>query len=279
MEVKEETLEQKPAYQVKLDSFTGPLDLLLELIKKEEMDIYNIEISKITQQYVEYLKLIKELDIELAGEFIVMAATLIYIKSRMLVPDATGEDEEDGIDPRAELVRQLIEYKKYKEISEEFKRMETRQSYYYYRADMDLPENVVEEYKEVTLFELISSFKRVIENYREAQVREIKKEEVSVELKIQMIMDKLSSQDGIEFVNLFSSAKSRKEIIATFLAMLELVKGKQIIIKQSKSFDSIWIFKRNETFNPVFITNTNTENFGSPAENNGSPKDAEYGRE
>jgi len=238
------------SYKVKLEIFEGPLDLLLFLIKKEEINIYDIPIAKITEQYLEYLELMKLLDLDIAGEFLVMAATLMHIKSRMLLPpeelEAESEEEED---PRAELVRKLLEYKRFKEAARQLEDMELGQRNIFTRMN-------VEEYEEekvffeASLFDLISAFSKMIEGMPKEIFQEIIKDEVTVEEKVHQLMHMLLVEPIVYFTRLFENARSKLEIIATFLAILELIRLKEIIIVQRSLFGEIEIIRNDVNIKP-----------------------------
>src|SRR3989442_170004 len=225
-------------YKVKLEVFEGPLDLLLYLIKKEEVDIYDIPIERITNQYMEYLTLMKLLNLEVAGEFLVMAATLMYIKSRMLLPvdqQITDSEAEEGEDPRWELIRQLVEYKKFKDAALQLGKREEEQSNIFVRAGdtgveidaKDLP------LVEVSIFDLINAFSDVL---RKATARdgisEIIEDKYTVSDKIEEILYTLRNRSELIFGDLFAQAQSRTEIVVTFLALLELIRLKRLKVRQ-----------------------------------------------
>jgi segregation and condensation protein A len=228
-------------YKVKLEVFEGPLDLLLYLIKKDEVDVYDVSIERITQQYLEFMEAFKVLDLEVAGEFVVMAANLIYIKSRSLLPVAVQppDEEAEEEDPRWELVRQLVEYKKFKDAAAQLSQKELEQSKMFTR----LPE--VEPAPErplgdVSVFDLINAFNGILKrlNHRE-DLREIFEENYTVSDKIDLIMKMMASEVPLKFTELFTSVASRAEIVVTFLALLELIRLKQIKAVQEDAFGEI----------------------------------------
>lgn len=238
-------------YKVKLEVFEGPLDLLLYLIKKEELDVSDIPIAKITDQYLEYLEFMKMLDLNIAGEFIVMAATLMHIKSKMLLPK-TEEEELEEEDPRAELVKRLLEYKKFKEAAGELMFMEKRQKDVYSRA---VPENVKtsgqkEGYFESSVFDLITAFNKVMKDIPKDVFHEVIKDEFTVEEKMHDIFHMLVKKSVLYFTELFKSARSKLEIITTFLAVLELIRLKEIVIGQRELFGEIEILQNKELMEP-----------------------------
>src|SRR5690349_22334599 len=232
-------------YKVKLDVFEGPLDLLLYLIKQDEIDIYDVSLERITSQYLEYLQAFKELNIELAGEFIVMAANLIYLKSRSLLPIDQQPPEEDAQedDPRWELIRQLIEYKKFKEAAAELHQRELEQERIFARDDgsgFETQEPL--RLGEVGIFQLINAFQTVIKRLEARQdVQEILGERFSVSEKIDAILSRVASGVPVRFSDLFGAAVSRVEVVVTFLALLELIRLKQIRAFQKNIFEEIEI--------------------------------------
>jgi segregation and condensation protein A len=232
-------------YKVKLEIFEGPLDLLLYLIKQDEIDIYDISIERITRQYLEYLQAFKELNIELAGEFIVMAANLIYLKSRSLLPADQQPPEEDAEedDPRWDLIRQLIEYKKFKEAAAELHLRELAQQRIFAREGASTP--AIEgplRLGEVGIFQLINAFQIVIKRVEERQdLQEIFGERFSVSDKIDKILQRVAAGASVRFSDLFEAVVSRVEVVVTFLALLELIRLRQIRAIQKSIFDDIEI--------------------------------------
>lgn len=229
-------------YKVKLEVFEGPLDLLLYLIKKDEVDIYDISIERIAQQYLEFMDSFKVLDLEIAGEFVVMAANLIYIKSRSLLPVHVQppEEEVDEEDPRWDLIRQLVEYKKFKDAAAQLSQREFEQSNLYTR--LPEPEEAVERpLGEVSVFDLIAAFNKILKRIegKTEDLREIFEENYSVSDKIDFIMKMTESGVTLKFTELFASAASRTEVVVTFLALLELVRVKQLSLVQGEAFGEI----------------------------------------
>jgi len=246
-----EIIEKKEQYQIKLPNFEGPLDLLLYLIKKEEVDIYDIPIASITKQYLEYIEILKELDLEVAGEFILMAATLIQIKVRMLLP-RTEEEIEEEEDPRADLVRQILEYKRYKEVAESLSDIEVQQRRLYPRAFFSWAKKFKgkdkisnkEFLKDVSLFDLLSAFKTVLDNMPKVTAHEVAALGVTIEDQIEFLMEQLKAKERIGFREIIEQLKERIIVIVTFMAILELIKTHQIRIQQASVFGDIWILKR-----------------------------------
>lgn len=234
------------SYNVKTDAFEGPLDLLLHLIKKNEVDIYNIPIAAITRQYLEYIDLLKELNLDVAGDFLVMASTLIQIKSRMLLPVMPDEespaDEEE--DPRAELVRRLLEYQKYKEASMMLAGREIMEREVFARK-FPSPELVAlqpdEGVPEVELFELIEAFRRVLSRIPAATIHEVGAEMHTVAECIADLLDALKGKESLAFEELFRDRLSLEYVITLFLALLELCRLKMVKLAQPYSQASIRI--------------------------------------
>ena len=228
-------------YKVKLEVFEGPLDLLLYLIKRDEVDIYDISIERITQQYLEFMEAFKILDLEIAGEFIVMAANLIYIKSRSLLPAHVQppEEETEEDDPRWELVRQLVEYKKFKDAAAKLGVRELEQSNMFTR--LPEPEPAVERpLGDVSVFDLINAFNGILKRINQREdLREIFEENFTVSDKIDLIMKITATGVPLKFTELFASAASRTEIVVTFLALLELIRLKQLKAVQDGAFGDI----------------------------------------
>lgn len=232
-------------YKVKLEIFEGPLDLLLYLIKRDEIDIYDISLERITSQYLEYLQAFKELNIDIAGEFIVMAATLIYLKSRSLLPVDQQPPEEDAAedDPRWDLIRQLIEYKKFKEAAAQLHARALEQERIFARAGkapaVAAPPLALGE---VGIFQLINAFQTVLKRIAAREdLQEIFGEHFTVSDKIDAILQSVARGGLMKFSDLFAGIASRVEIVVTFLALLELIRLKQIRVTQSNPFDEIEI--------------------------------------
>jgi segregation and condensation protein A len=231
-------------YKVKLEVFEGPLDLLLYLIKRDEIDIYEISIERITRQYLEYLQAFKELKIDIAGEFIVMAANLIYLKSRSLLPLDQQPPEEDAEedDPRWDLIRQLIEYKKFKEAAAQLHDRALEQERLFARDGGSPESDAPLPLHEVGIFQLIHAFQEVIKRVEAREdLREIFGERFSVSDKIEKILERVSNGTPVRFSELFGQIVSRLEIVVTFLALLELIRLNQVRALQPKMFDEIQI--------------------------------------
>jgi segregation and condensation protein A len=235
------------AYRVRLDSFEGPLDLLIHLIRKNEVDIYDIPIALITEQYLGFIAVMQELDLDVAGEFLVMAATLIHIKSRMLLPrhDPTQEDPEE--DPREALVRRLLEHQKFKAAAELLHERETLRSAQWTRADGPIAEiagEAPEPEIEVDLFSLISAFRAVVERAKQRPKIYLPGEQMPIEERIEQLLGKLSETEACGFEDLFADMQSRAGMIVTFLAILEMIRLKLIRVFQSGAMGGIRVYKR-----------------------------------
>ena len=243
------------SYKLKLEVFEGPLDLLLYLIKKDEINIYDIPIAQVTQQYLEYLEMLKMFDLDNVGDFLVMAATLMQIKSRMLLPPDPTQVKEEEEDPRDELVRRLLEYKKFKEIAEELKSKESvRQDLFPRIIDIEktreLKEEAKEVYFEVSLFDLITAFTKVLKNVPKEVFYEVIKDEHTVEQKIHDILHLLLEKPKIMLMELFNCAKSKVEIVVTFMSILELIRLREIIVVQRRLFGDIEVVRNKENIIP-----------------------------
>jgi len=236
-------------YRVKLENFEGPLDLLLFFIKRDELDIYDIPIARITQEYLEYLHLMSTLDLEVAGEFIVMAATLMQVKVKMLLPRQENEDLEE--DPRAELVRRLIEYKRFKEMSLEFSRLEDEQRKVHYRKyfhsdpKLHMLEENEDPLKDVSLFNLISAFKSTLDHMPRKVVHQVELPSVSIDEQMSFTLDFLRVHGQTTFLDLIAHMTERIRIIVTIIALLEMVKNKVVSLAPVDGQDDILIRSAN----------------------------------
>ncbi|MBD3401702.1 segregation/condensation protein A [candidate division GN15 bacterium] len=243
----EELLNQhSDNYRVNLEVFSGPLDLLLYLIKKEEVDIYDIPIARITQQYLKYIEMMQVLNLEIAGEFILMAATLIRIKARLLLPRDETDTEET--DPREELIMALVEYKKYKEASEILREkalIEERN--YVPEKPLGKIDSRVELEPGTSLFDLLTAFKEVLEQRRDETVHEVNVEEIAIEDRIATIISMLQRHESATFAELFVDIPRKIVAIVTFLAILELVRTRRIKVMQSEPYARLRIY-RGERF-------------------------------
>ena len=238
------------AYPVRLENFEGPLDLLLHLIRKHEVDIYDIPIALITQQYLDYIELMQEMNLDVAGEFLVMAATLIHIKSRTLLPrpDPSQEDTEPEEDPREALVRRLLEHEKYKAAADMLHDRETLRGAQFGRPDASVAAAAGEAYEpelEVDLFSLLAAFRGVLERASRRPPMVLPPDQISIEDRIRQLMARLSETEACGFEDLFLDGDgSRAFMIVTFLALLEMIRLKRIRVSQAGSFGAIRVYKR-----------------------------------
>ena len=235
------------AYPVRLQNFEGPLDLLLHLIKKHEVDIYDIPIALITHQYLEYIDMMQELNLDVAGEFLVMAATLIHIKSRTLLPRPDPTQEDPAEDPREALIRRLLEHQKFKAAAELLHERETLRSAQWTRPDgrvAAIAGEPPEPEIEVDLFSLISAFRSVIERSRQRPPVYLPGEQISIETRIEQLLLKLSESEACGFEDLFADVQTRAGMIVTFLAMLEMIRLKLIRVYQTAATGPIRVYKR-----------------------------------
>ncbi|MFN8058266.1 MAG: segregation/condensation protein A [Vicinamibacterales bacterium] len=236
------------AYPVRLQNFEGPLDLLLHLIRKHEVNVYDIPITLITRQYLDYLELMEDLNLDIAGEFLVMAATLIHIKSRMLLPRPAPEQEEgEAEDPRDALVRRLLEHQKFKAAAELLHERETLRSAQWTRPDArvaDLSEAPIEVEVEVDLFSLMSAFRAVLERAKQRPKVPLPAEHVTIEARIEQLVGRLSETEAIGFDELFDDVHEKSELVVTFLALLEMIRLKLVRVYQTAAFGEIRIYKR-----------------------------------
>ena len=242
------------SYKIKLEIFEGPLDLLLYLVKKDHLNVYDIPIAKVTQQYLEYLNLLQLLDLNIAGEFLVMAATLMQIKSKMLLPAEEGVVEEEQEDPRAELVKRLLEYEKFKEIAETLRQKETDQQQVFKRPRVEIEKEVNGEkedtYFEASIFDLINAFSKALKDVPKEVFYEVVKDKFTVEEATHEILHLLLVRPLVKLSELFAKARNKMEIIVTFLAILELTRMKEIIARQSEHFQEIDIIRNKENIIP-----------------------------
>jgi segregation and condensation protein A len=223
---------------VRLENFEGPLDLLLFLIRKSDLDIYDIPIASITQEYLSYLDIIKDLNLETAGEFLVMASTLMQIKAQMLLPSPEG-DEAEGPDPRQELVNKLLEYQRYKEAAGLLTVYNDKAKDVFYRQAPP-PFSEDEFMLSASVLDLVSAFQKVLEEAPK-EVEQILRDEIPLEVKIRWILDLLSEKESVAFEDLFKPGSRRLEMVVTFMALLELIRQKQITALQAEVFGPIRI--------------------------------------
>lgn len=243
-------------YKVQFEVFEGPLDLLLYLIKKEEVDIYEVNLTKLATQFIEYLDVMRLLDLEFAGEFLVMAATLMYIKSRELLPkeQQVAVEEEDEEDPRWELIRQLVEYKKFKDAAAQLQQREIDQENVFPRlpvkpdvGELQAGNGHVPQKAEASLFDLINAVNNVLKRVgQREELREIFEDKWSVSQKIEYLNELTTTNQTVKFSVLFEAATSRSEVVCTFLALLELIRMKKLMCVQSEDFGDIDITRAPE---------------------------------
>ena len=238
------------AYQVKLESFEGPLDLLLYLIRKSEVNIYDIPIALITEQYLAYIALMQELNLDVAGEFLVMAATLIHVKSRTLLPrpDPAQDDAALEEDPREALVRRLLEHQKYKAAAELLHERETVRSAQFMRPDASVADAAGDEYEpelEVDLFSLMAAFRGVLERANRRPSMVLPPEQISIEGRIQQLLARFSETEACGFEELFTDGDgSRPFMIVTFLSLLEMIRLRLIRVFQAGGLGPIRVYRR-----------------------------------
>jgi len=244
-------------YKVQFEVFEGPLDLLLYLIKKEEVDIYEVNLTKLATQFIEHVELMRSFDLEVAGEFLVMASTLMFIKSRELLPveqQVVVEGEDEGEDPRWELIRQLVEYKKFKDAAAQLQSLELRQENIFPRrpGKLDFENPAVPAKTEAGIFDLLNAVNAVLKRFqqKEAGTREIYEDKWTVSEKMESVLATITSRGSVKFSELFATAANRSEVVCTFLALLELIRLKQLQCLQPEPFAEIEI-QRQEVIQPV----------------------------
>ena len=235
--------EKDNSYIVHIEKYDGPLDILWELIKKSKIDITEISISQITEQYIAFLKLMEDMDVKIASDFILMASELLYYKSRALLPTGEVEDEYFTQPLPPELIQKLLEYKKYQKMSDEFKEMYELQNNVYIRNNVTEDLGEEELYLEVSLYELLKAFSTVLNSTVVAEVREIVFDEILVSDRIEFITELLKENDSIVFQQIFSQKPTKGEIIASFLAVLEMSKTAMIKLQQHRVFGDIRIVR------------------------------------
>jgi len=260
-------------YKVQFEIFEGPLDLLLYLVKKEEVDIYEVNLTKLATSFVEYVDLMRELDLDIAGEFLVMAATLMYIKSRELLPvdqqvEVEGEDE--GEDPRWELIRQLVEYKKFKDVAVKLQEHELSQENTFPRVPgkPDFAVEVAVPRVQLSIFDLVNAVNSILKRFATQDTRDIFEDKWTVSEKIEMLVKSIKEKPALKFSELFAAATSRTEVVVTFLAMLELIRLKQIVIVQPEPFSEIEIAAAP----PAPVTEPDTHTTSTVASITGEPQ-------
>ncbi|MFH0738500.1 MAG: segregation/condensation protein A [Candidatus Omnitrophota bacterium] len=242
------------SYKIKLEMFEGPMDLLLYLVKKDHLNIYDIPIAKVTEQYLQYIELMRLLDLNIAGEFLVMAATLIQIKSKMLLPAEENQQIQEEEDPRQELIKRLLEYEKFKEIAQNLREREVNQQEIFKRPKLDNKEEGqpagTEVYFEASLFDLIAAFSQALEDVPKEIFYEVIKDEFTIEDKVHTILHMMLVENSVQLSKLFKEAKNKIEIVVTFLAILELIRMKEIVARQKGFFGEIEISRNKENIIP-----------------------------
>lgn len=234
-------------YFVKLDTFEGPLDLLLHLINRLEIDIYDIPVAKITEQYTEYIRTMQQLELNVASEYLVMAATLIALKSQMLLPTQEVEEPDDFIeDPREELTQRLIEYRKYKDAAQKLKEKEIEEKYLFTRGPikldhLDTRSEVVQG--DISIYDMLDALQKMLKRkkWKEPLETKVTRMEIPLEERMEDIVMKVKQTNGVSFDQLFSY-ESRTHIVITFLALLELIKNKRVYCKQKRQLDSLYVY-------------------------------------
>lgn len=270
---------QRPAimseYRVRFEVFEGPLDLLLYLIRKEEVDIYEVNLTKIATEFIDYLNLMRELDLDVAGEFVVMAATLMLIKSRELLPrdqrpEIQPDEGEDMEDPRWELIRQLVEYKKFKDAATRLQSLELQAENTFPRIPgrIELPEDATPRRAEATIFDLLAAVNAVLKRFgdRAGEARDVFEDKWSVSEKIQHLIETVRGRNHIRFSELFQETTNRTEVVVTFLALLELIRLRMLVASQSEQFAEIAI-----ELAPAPATTT-SDSAGNPSEPSDAPQ-------
>lgn len=258
--------EQLSLYSVKISTFEGPLDLLLHLLKQNKIDIYDIPITEITKQYLEYLEIMKELNLEIASEFLVMAATLIYIKSRMLLPPPEEPDAEETDDPRATLVQRLLEYQAFKEMSGQFREREDIWQNAFSRPPME--EEQIEAEPEpllfdVNLFDLMGALRTILSRVP-PETMTITRETLTVQDKISLLIERLESEPTVRFTEMFALDTSKLHVIVTFLALLEILR-----LGIARAY-------QEQDFGAIFITRAPKDEAGDAVEGGGQTADARH---
>jgi len=248
-----------PGYQVKLPLFEGPLDLLLFLIQRDEINIYDIPIARITEEYLKYLRLMQLLHLDMAAEFLVMAATLMSIKSQMLLPQPVSSEDLAPEDPRQELVERLVEYRLYKMAAEKLADNEDRTLLQYTRPGM--PQEAEEDDREIlieaSLFDLITAFEEIFEKSSKREMHHVDIDAISVKQRIDRILEIVSERHKISFTELIQSDSRILMMVVTFLALLELIRAQRVLVRQREAFGQIWIYQKKDdgqTEHPIRIT-------------------------
>ena len=246
-------------YKIKLNDFEGPLDLLLFFIRRDELDIYDIPIAYITKEFMSYLRLMEKLDLEVAGDFILMASTLMQIKVRMLLPKEIDEEGEE-IDPRDDLVKALLEYKRYKEASEEFSFLEANQRKVYFRNyfrhdEVEALPEIETLLKNITVYDLIKAYHKALEEKPKEVLHEVKKWNVTIDQQIQFLENRVNEKKNVLFIELMKEMGDKIKIIVTFIATLEMVKMGRIGIRESHSFNDFELYSLEQNGQDLQLSN------------------------
>ncbi|KXS43776.1 MULTISPECIES: segregation and condensation protein A [unclassified Candidatus Frackibacter] len=250
------------SYEIKIDAFEGPIPLLLHLIKKDEVEIYDISISEITEQYLNYIAAMQELNLEIASEFLIMAANLIEMKSKMLLPDDNEDEDEEEIDPRQQLINRLLEYKKYKELADSLRDYEETQRKRYTRnmesilAEIESDEIEVNPLENISLNQFVDTFEKILktkteekeddEEESEDKLSHVNREDISIKDKIVELTAKVEEEKEVKFDELFVNDSTKLEIVVTFMAILELIKLHKIGVRQNGVFGQIDLYLLKE---------------------------------
>ncbi len=257
------------SYKIKLELFEGPLDLLLYLVKKDHINVYDIPIAQITDQYIRYLEVMKFLDLTIAGEFLVMAATLLQIKSKMLLPaDENKQPDAEEQDPREDLVKQLLEYEKYKEVAEQLRQREAQQRELFKRPKTTVEnQNPLESegYFEASIFDLINAFSQALKEAPKELFYKVIKDEFTVEEKVHDLLHLFLVNPRVTLSELFQKSQNKLEVIVTLLAILELIRLKEIVVWQKGLFGEIVIARNEENIAAANVRLTGNEPGTQPA--------------
>jgi segregation and condensation protein A len=241
-----------PAFKIRIPDFEGPLDLLLFFIRRDELDIYNIPIAHITQEFLSYIRVMQMLDLELAGDFIVMAATLMHIKVRMMLPRTSEEESDEMEDPRAELTQRLLEYKRFKESAVQLQTLELdqRERYFRHLFKYDVKRTPVNEdedaLQDVTMFQLIKAFQLAMTNIPKKAVHEVKTIPWNIEEQATWLMQRFKNRDKYNFIEILREMREKVQVVVTFIALLELIRAQRIRVEVYAQFNDFDIV-RNET--------------------------------
>jgi segregation and condensation protein A len=239
---------RRDGYKTELEGVRAPLGVILYLIRRDNLDIHDIPIARITREYLEYLDLMEQMEIDLAGEFFVLAATLMRIKAQLLL----RKDDDSDEDPRTELVRSLIEYKKMVEAARTFKELEDERRNIFTRVVPDQEKSLREEpVIDLSLYHLMKAFQEIVHQFEASGVREIELEEYTIEEKIVAIIEALRQNRQVEFQELFAGSANRMELIVTLIGLLELIKHAQVKIAQESSFGPIWLYRGENFGRPI----------------------------